>query len=64
MLNILQLNRNIRSIRRYRQIGLVLFKYGFDQLLETLNLTALHCPREKDLRRNGTKIASFLLRKG
>jgi hypothetical protein len=38
MLNIFQFNRNVRSIRRYRNIIIVLFKYGFDQLLEHLNL--------------------------
>lgn len=38
-MNLLQLNRNIRSIRRYRQIVRVLFKYGFDNLLAYLNLT-------------------------
>jgi ubiquinone biosynthesis protein len=37
--NLLQLNRNIRSIKRYRQIVRVLFKYGFDNLLSYLNLT-------------------------
>jgi len=37
--NLLQLNRNIRSIKRYRQIVRVLFKYGFDNLLAYLNLT-------------------------
>lgn len=38
-MNLLQLNRNIRSIKRYRQIVRVLFKYGFDNLLSYLNLT-------------------------
>ena len=38
-MNLLQLNRNIRSIKRYRQIVRVLFKYGFDNLLAYLNLT-------------------------
>jgi ubiquinone biosynthesis protein len=37
--NLLQFNRNIRSIKRYRQIVRVLFKYGFDNLLAYLNLT-------------------------
>jgi len=37
--NLIQINRNIRSIRRYRQITRVLFKYGFDNLLEYLNLS-------------------------
>lgn len=38
-MNLLQLNRNIRSIKRYRQIVRVLFKYGFDNLLAYLNMT-------------------------
>lgn len=38
-MNLLQLNRNIRSIKRYRQIIRVLFKYGFDNLLAYLNMT-------------------------
>lgn len=38
-MNLLQFNRNIRSIKRYRQIVRVLFKYGFDNLLAYLNLT-------------------------
>ncbi len=38
-MNLFKLNRNIRSIRRYRQIVRVLFKYGFDNLLSYLNLT-------------------------
>jgi ubiquinone biosynthesis protein len=38
-LNLLQLNRNLRSIKRYRQIVRVLFKYGFDNLLAYLNMT-------------------------
>ena len=40
MLNLIQFNRNIRTIRRYRQIIRILFKYGFDHLLEYLNVTA------------------------
>ena len=40
-MNLLQLNRNIRSIKRYRQIVRVLFKYGFDNLLAYLSLTEL-----------------------
>ena len=38
-MNLLQLNRNIRSIKRYRQVVRVLFKYGFDNLLAYLSLT-------------------------
>lgn len=37
MINLLQLNRNMRTLRRYRQITRVLFKYGFENLLEYLN---------------------------
>lgn len=38
MLNVLRINRNIRSIRRYLNIVRVLSKYGFDQALEMLGL--------------------------
>lgn len=38
-MNLLQFNRNLRSIKRYRQIVRVLFKYGFDNLLAYLNMT-------------------------
>ncbi len=59
MLNILQFNRNIRSIRRYRNIIRVLFKYGFDHLLEYLNLSHLVARSKKLLRRDTAKIASL-----
>ena len=59
MLNILQFNRNIRSIRRYRGIIRVLFKYGFDHLLEYLNLSHLVARSKRLLRRDTAKIASF-----
>lgn len=39
MLSIFRLNRNIRSIRRYRQIISVLASYGLFQLLDYLNLS-------------------------
>lgn len=39
MLSILQFNRNIRTIRRYRQIIRILFKYGFEHILEYLNIS-------------------------
>ncbi|HEX9024252.1 MAG TPA: AarF/UbiB family protein, partial [Geobacteraceae bacterium] len=58
MLNILQFNRNIRSIRRYRNIIRVLFKYGFDHLLEYLNLTHLVARSKRLLRREAAIIAS------
>jgi ubiquinone biosynthesis protein len=59
MLNILQFNRNIRSIRRYRGIIKVLFKYGFDHLLEYLNLSHLVERSKRLVRRDTAKIASF-----
>jgi ubiquinone biosynthesis protein len=59
MLNIFQFNRNIRSIRRYRNIIKVLFKYGFDHLLEYLNLSHLVARSKRLLRRDAAKIASY-----
>ena len=59
MLNLVQLNRNIRSIRRYRQIGSVLFKYGFDQLLEYLNLSHFIARGKRIFRRSELKIAQL-----
>ncbi len=59
MLSLIQLNRNIRSIRRYRQIGRVLFKYGFDQLLEYLNLSHFIARGKRILRRNESRIAQL-----
>lgn len=41
MLNLKRLNRNIRSLRRYRQILGTLLKYGFGQILEQLHLSFL-----------------------
>lgn len=38
MLNLLRLNRNIRSIRRYRFILGVLIEYGFGHVVEQLNI--------------------------
>jgi ubiquinone biosynthesis protein len=38
MINLVHFNRNIRSLRRYRQIVGVLIRYGFGFLLEQLNL--------------------------
>jgi len=57
MLNLIQLNRNIRSIKRYRQIGKVLFKYGFDQLLEYLNLSHFIARGKRLLHREESRIA-------
>jgi ubiquinone biosynthesis protein len=59
MLNFIQLNRNIRSIRRYRQIGRVLFKYGFDHLLEYLNLSHFRSRKRGLLRREDGKFAQL-----
>lgn len=59
MLSLLQLNRNIRSIRRYRQIIKVLFKYGFDQLLELLNLTHVVARSRRIFRRKEPKITEL-----
>jgi ubiquinone biosynthesis protein len=59
MLNLVQLNRNIRSIRRYRQIGRVLFNYGFDQLLEYLNLSHFIARGKRIFRRSELKIAQL-----
>jgi ubiquinone biosynthesis protein len=59
MLNLLQFNRNIRSIKRYRNIIRVLFKYGFDHLLEYLNLSHLVARSKRLLRRDESKIASY-----
>jgi len=59
MLNLVQLNRNIRSIRRYRQIGRVLFKYGFDHLLEYLNLSHFIARGKRIFRRSELKIAQL-----
>ena len=59
MLNLVQLNRNLRSIKRYRQIGKVLFKYGFDQLLEYLNLSHFIARGKRLLHRDETKLAQL-----
>ena len=40
MFNVMKLNRNVRSIRRTRVIIGVFVSYGFDQLLESVNLPA------------------------
>lgn len=59
MLQLFQLNRNIRSSRRYLHIARVLFKYGFDQLLEYLNLAHLAARGRKFLRRAAPAVASL-----
>jgi ubiquinone biosynthesis protein len=59
MLNIFQFNRNVRSKRRYLNIIIVLFKYGFDQLLENLNLYHLIARSKRFVLRDESKIASY-----
>lgn len=39
MLSVFQFNRNIRSLRRYRQIVRVLVKYGFEHALSLMGLS-------------------------
>ena len=38
MLPFSQINRNIRSLKRYRQVLGVLIKYGFGHVIEQLNI--------------------------
>jgi len=59
MLNIIQLNRNIRTIRRYRQIIRILFKYGFDHLLEYLNISSKVAKGRRLLRQPEARLAAF-----
>src|ERR1700693_781717 len=59
MLNLLQLNRNIRSIRRYRQIIGIMIKYGFDHLLEYLNLSQFVAKSRRVLRRKESYLAQL-----
>ncbi|NJD90041.1 MAG: ubiquinone biosynthesis protein UbiB, partial [Geobacter sp.] len=58
-MNLLQLNRNIRSIRRYRQIVRVLFKYGFDNLLAYLNLTEFVARWRRLFRRDSAALSEL-----
>ena len=57
MLRIMQLNRNVRSIRRYRQIITVFFGYGLGHLLEYLNLSGVVTLSRRMMRRGGGKAA-------
>ncbi|AJE02840.1 2-polyprenylphenol 6-hydroxylase [Geobacter pickeringii] len=57
MLSFIQLNRNIRSLRRYRQIVRVLFKYGFDHALEMMGLSQFVARWRKLVRRSEPEIA-------
>jgi ubiquinone biosynthesis protein len=59
MLNLIQLNRNIRSIRRYRQIIGIMIKYGFDHLLEYLNLSQFVAKSRRVLRRKESFLAQL-----
>ncbi|MBT0665965.1 2-polyprenylphenol 6-hydroxylase [Geobacter pelophilus] len=59
MLNIIQLNRNIRTIRRYRQISRILFKYGFDHILEYLNIPSRLARGRRLFRQQEAKIATL-----
>jgi len=52
MLRLIQLNRNVRSIRRYRQIITVLGGYGLEHLLEYLNLSHFVAFSRRMLRRS------------
>jgi ubiquinone biosynthesis protein len=59
MLNLIQLNRNIRSIRRYRQIIGIMIKYGFDHLLEYLNLSQFVAKSRRVLHRKESYLAQL-----
>ncbi|GFO54276.1 ubiquinone biosynthesis protein UbiB [Geomonas sp. Red276] len=52
MLRFIQINRNVRSIKRYRQIIAVMGGYGLEQLLEYLNLTQVVAASRRVLRRS------------
>jgi len=58
MLRFLQLNRNVRSIRRYRQIISVLAGYGLGHLFEHLNLNQVAAVR-RILRKSAPKRAEL-----
>jgi ubiquinone biosynthesis protein len=58
MLRIMQLNRNVRSLRRYHQIITVLAGYGLGHLLEYLNLSQVVALSRRMLRR-GAKAANL-----
>ncbi|MBW4055636.1 MAG: ubiquinone biosynthesis protein UbiB [Proteobacteria bacterium] len=57
MLNVLKINRNIRSIRRYLNIVRVLSTYGFDQVLELLGLADVVVRSRRLFRRSIPDIA-------
>ena len=60
MLRLLQVNRNVRSIRRYRQIIGVLAEYGLGQLLEYLNLSQMVAASRRLLRRGSGRSTDHL----
>ncbi|NTV48459.1 MAG: AarF/ABC1/UbiB kinase family protein [Geobacteraceae bacterium] len=57
MLNLMGINRNIRSIRRYLNIVRVLSRYGFDQVLEMLGLADVIVRSRRLLRPEAPDIA-------
>jgi ubiquinone biosynthesis protein len=57
MFSFLKLNRNIRSIRRYWNIGRVLSAYGFDHALEALGLHDIADRGRRLLHHNSVDIA-------
>ncbi len=59
MMNLLQINRNIRSIKRYRHIIKVFFTYGFDHFLEYLNLSDVVARSRRLFRREESKLANL-----
>ncbi|RNC73190.1 MAG: AarF/ABC1/UbiB kinase family protein [Desulfuromonadales bacterium] len=59
MLSIAQVSRNIRSLRRYRQIVRVLFKYGFDHALELMGLSQFVARGRKLFRRPEAELAAL-----
>ena len=56
-MRLIQLNRNVRSIRRYRQIITVFGAYGLGHLLEYLNLTHMVAASRRMLRRSELRVA-------
>lgn len=59
MFSILHLNRNIRTIRRYRQIIRILFKYGFEHILEYLNISHMTRRGRRFFSRPEARLASL-----
>jgi ubiquinone biosynthesis protein len=59
MLRLMQFNRNVRSIRRYRQIITILGGYGLGHLLEYLNLSGVVKASRRVLRKTETKGANL-----